>query len=83
MKEQNRVNKGKNINTQKQETEMITGREEVGKGAIRRARAQGESAPKPKHAFSSYDTAGRIQGTESIMGKGKNEHKRENATENT
>ena len=36
MEEQNRVNREKDINTQKQETEEVAGREKVGKGSIRK-----------------------------------------------
>ena len=36
MEEQNRVNEEKDINTQKQETEEVAGREKVGKGSIRK-----------------------------------------------
>ena len=43
MKKQNRVNEEKNRNTQKQETEVITGREKVGEGVIRKVRTQEES----------------------------------------
>ena len=48
MEEQNRVNREKDINTQKQETEVVTGREKVGKGAIRKLVTQGEIATNPK-----------------------------------
>ena len=42
MEEQNRVNKEKNINTQRQETEEVTESKELGKGAIWKVRTQGE-----------------------------------------
>ena len=38
------------INTQRQETELIIGREKVGKGAIWKMGTQGEIASKPKPA---------------------------------
>ena len=47
MEEQNRVNKEKDRNTQRQETEVVTEREKVGEGAIREVRTHDESAPKP------------------------------------
>ena len=36
MEKQNRVNKEKDRNTQRQETEVVTGKEEIGKRAIRK-----------------------------------------------
>ena len=50
MEEQNRVNEEKDRNTQRQETEVIIGREKVGKEAIRKIGTQGEIATKPKPA---------------------------------
>ena len=48
MEEQNRVKMKKMTNTQKQETEAVTGREKLGKEAIRKMETQGEIATKPK-----------------------------------
>ena len=50
MEEQNRVNEENDKNIQRQETEVVTGREKVGKGAIWKMRTQGEIAIKPKLA---------------------------------
>ena len=47
MKE-NRVNEEKDRNTQRRETEMVTGREKVGEEAIRKMGTKGETAIKPK-----------------------------------
>ena len=47
MEEQNRINEEKDRNThQRQETEMVTGREKVGEGASRKMGTQGEIATK-------------------------------------
>ena len=48
MKEQNRVNEENYRNTQRKETEVVTGRENVGEGAIKKMGTQGEIATKPK-----------------------------------
>ena len=49
MEEQNRINEEKDRNThQRQETEVVTGREKVGEGASRKMGTQGEIATKPK-----------------------------------
>ena len=45
MEEQNRVNEGKDRNnTQRQETEVVTGTEKVDEGIIRKVRTQEKSA---------------------------------------
>ena len=48
MEEQNSVNKEKDSNTQRQETQEVAGREKVGEGAIRKMEKQGEIATKLK-----------------------------------
>ena len=50
MEEQNRLNKEKDRKTQRQETELVTGRVKVGEGAIRKVKTQGVCTPKPKPA---------------------------------
>ena len=44
------MNEENDRNTQRQQTEEITGREEVGEGAIKKVRTQGESVLKSKRA---------------------------------
>ena len=48
MDEQNRVNEVKYTNTQRQEIEVVTGRDKVSEGAIRKIGKQGEIPTKPK-----------------------------------
>ena len=48
IEEKNRLNEEKDKNTQRQKTEVVTGREKVGEGAIRKMGTQGEIATKPK-----------------------------------
>ena len=60
MKNQNRENEEKDIDTHKQETEDATGREKVGERAIRKRRTQEEIANKPKIA-KDIDTKEKIE----------------------
>ena len=50
MEEHNILNEEKDRNTQRQKTEVVTGREKLDKGAIREVKTQGESATNPKPA---------------------------------
>ena len=50
MKEQNRVNEENDRNTQRQETEVVTGIEKLGERAIRKMGTRGEIATKLKPA---------------------------------
>ena len=50
IEEKNRLNEEKDKNTQRQKTEVVTGREKVGEGAIRKIGTQREIATKPKPA---------------------------------
>ena len=50
MEEHNILNEEKDRNTQRQKTEVVTGREKVGKGVTRKVRTQGESAFKSNPA---------------------------------
>ena len=48
MEEQERVNKEKDIKTQRQEKEEITGKDKLSGGAIRKMGTKGEISTKPK-----------------------------------
>ena len=48
MEEQNRVNEEKDRNTQREETEVVTRREKVGKRAIKKMGTQRETVTKSK-----------------------------------
>ena len=48
VEEQNKVNEEKDINIQRQETEVVTGGENVGKGTIKIIGTQGEISTKSK-----------------------------------